>query len=90
MNKKIIYDLVTFDKCLHKTVLKKINNNKVLKRSYPGREPGQSLTLIVHEHFRLSSGELIKHVEEEVPFVDIHHLSVILKLHLGRTEQPFV
>lgn len=54
--------------------------------SYPGREPGQSLALVVHEHFRLGRNQLIKQVQEEVLFVDIRHLPVIHKLHLERKE----
>lgn len=58
----------------------------LIKLSYLGREPGQSLALVPHEHVRLGSYQLIKHMQEEVPLVDIHHLSVVHKLHLIRTK----
>lgn len=64
--------------------------NTRIRMLYPGGEPGQSVGLVVHEHFRLGSHQLIKHMQEEVPNVDVHHLPVIHKLHLGRIEKYFL
>lgn len=57
--------------------------------SYLGGEPGESLCLIVHEQVRFWSPQLCKHMQEEVPGVDVHHLPVIHKLHLERMETYF-
>lgn len=57
--------------------------------SYSGGKPGESLHLIVHEQLRLWSPQLFKHMQEEVPDVDVHHLPVIHKLHLERMETYF-
>ena len=84
-----MYDLVTFTRrqivqIPAELALANTWSFTEMKCSYSGREPHQSLALVVHEHLRLGSDELIKQVEEEVPLVDVHHLSLIHKLHLGR------
>ena len=84
-----MYDLVTFTRrqivqIPAELALANTWSFTEMKCSYFGREPHQSLALVVHEHLRLGSDELIKQVEEEVPRVDVHHLSLIHKLHLGR------
>lgn len=54
-----------------------------LSQSHPGGEPVKSLALVEHEQFRLGSHQLLKDVQEEISYVDIHYLPVIHKLHLG-------
>lgn len=53
-----------------------------LSRPHPGGEPANSLALVEYEQLRLGSHQLLKDVQEEISYVDIHYLPVIHKLHL--------
>lgn len=70
---------------------RKPHNSSVTSLNVPHhcREPGQRVGVVVHEHPRFGNQQLIKQMEEVVPFVDSCQRRILVEIHLREVSSTF-